>query len=216
MPYELDVEVSTGQVRAIQVQPTVLTPPSGLAAVAVAGGGTFAAGTYFWVVTFTNDRGETTASNEASAVIALNGSANLTWNNPPEGTTGVKVYRGTATGAENALIATLGAVAAFTDTGTAGTAATVPAINGAVSDPVDILTGDGYLFGWSIINLDPAHSAGFDVTDGDNLLASNHLANGVSDTRWFGPLGIRIMGSITFAPSFGDMKGAIYASYYRP
>jgi hypothetical protein len=43
------------------------------------------------------------------------------------------------TNTENVLVATLGAVVAYTDTGTAGTAATVPAVNtaGTVSYFVD-------------------------------------------------------------------------------
>lgn len=45
------------------------------------------------------------------------------------GATGYKVYRGTAAGAENVLVATLGTVTTYTDTGAAGTAATVPTSN---------------------------------------------------------------------------------------
>lgn len=111
-----------------------ITAPTGLAAAAVVGGGTFAAGTYFWKVTGTDAQGETTGSNEASATIALNGSANLTWNALPAGTTGVKLYRGTAAGAEDHMIATLGAVTSTTDTGTAGSAATPPAASSATGD----------------------------------------------------------------------------------
>jgi hypothetical protein len=117
----------------------VLAPPSALAAGAVVGGGTFAAGTYFWVVTGTNAQGETTKSNEATATIALNGSANLTWSALPAGTTGVKVYRGTVAGAENRLVATLGAVTAYLDTGTVGSAATPPTNNTAGTDPAKAL-----------------------------------------------------------------------------
>lgn len=43
----------------------------------------------------------------------------------------MKVYRGTVTNAENVLVATLGAVVSFTDTGAAGTPATPPAVNSA-------------------------------------------------------------------------------------
>lgn len=115
------------------VMSLVLTPPSGLAAAAVGSGGTFAAATYFWKITGVNAAGETTGSNEATAVIALNGSANLTWSALPAGTTGVKVYRGTVTNTENVLVATLGAVVAYTDTGTAGSAASVPAASSAIT-----------------------------------------------------------------------------------
>jgi hypothetical protein len=115
------------------VMALTLAPPSGLAAAAVGSGGTFAAATYFWKVTGTNAAGETTGSNEATVAIVLNGSCNLTWSALPSGTTGVKVYRGTVTNTENALIVTLGAVTSYTDTGTAGSAATPPAANSALT-----------------------------------------------------------------------------------
>lgn len=104
----------------------VLAPPSGLGAAANVGGGTFAAATYFWKITGTNAAGETTGSSEATVAVALNGTATLTWSALPAGTTGVKVYRGTVTNTENVLVATLGAVVTFTDTGAAGVAGTVP------------------------------------------------------------------------------------------
>ena len=91
--------------------------------------GTFAAGTYFWKITGTNDAGETTGSTEVSVAVALNGSALLSWAALPQGTTGVNIYRGTATNAENVLVASLGACTSFLDKGAAGTAATVPASN---------------------------------------------------------------------------------------
>jgi hypothetical protein len=102
--------------------------------VSVAGsttGGTFAAGTYFWVVTATNANGETGKSNEVNAQLTgSTGSATLTWN-AVDGATGYKVYRGTSTTNENKLVATLGNVTTYTDTGTAGTTASVPATNTA-------------------------------------------------------------------------------------
>lgn len=109
----------------------MLAAPSTLAASPNVGGGTFAAATYFWKVTGSNSRGETTASNEATCAVALNGTASLTWAALPAGTTAVRVYRGTATGAENVLVATLGAVVAYTDTGTAGVAGSPPTVSGA-------------------------------------------------------------------------------------
>lgn len=128
----------------------VIAAPSGLGVAAVGSGGTFAANTYYWKVTGINANGETTGSNEVSAAIVLNGSANLTWSALPAGTTGVKVYRGTAAGAENVLVATLGAVTSYTDTGTAGTAATVPAVN----------TTSGWFDGGQLPNAQTYGSAG--------------------------------------------------------
>lgn len=115
--------------------------PSGLGAAANVGGGTFAAATYFWKVTGTTAAGETVASNEASVAVALNGTATLTWSALPAGTTGVKVYRGTAANGENVLVATLGAVVTYTDTGTAGVAGSPPANSSAYTATDSVVTG---------------------------------------------------------------------------
>ena len=115
--------------------------PSGLGATAVATGGAFAAATYFWKITGTTPAGETTGSNEATVAIVLNGSCNLAWSALPAGTTGVKVYRGTASNGENALIATLGAVTAYTDTGTAGAGGSPPANSSAYTATDSVVTG---------------------------------------------------------------------------
>lgn len=114
------------------------TPPAGLAAAAVGSGGTFAAASYFWKITFVQNTGETFGSNEATATIVLNGSATLTWPAAPPGVTAVKVYRGTVTQTENALIATLAATATgYTDTGTAGSAGTPPSAQAFTSVTLD-------------------------------------------------------------------------------
>jgi len=90
---EIDISFVGQIVTPIAVASAFEPTPSGLAAAPNIGGGTFAAGTYFWVITGTDALGETTASNEATAVVALNGTVTLTWNQLPQGTTGVKVYR---------------------------------------------------------------------------------------------------------------------------
>jgi hypothetical protein len=108
------------------VTPSAFTAPSGAAAAAVGSGGTFAAGTYFWKITAIYPGGESGPSSEVTATIVLNGSCNLTWSALPAGATGAKVYRGTVTNLENVLVTTLGVVTSYTDTGTAGTAASVP------------------------------------------------------------------------------------------
>jgi hypothetical protein len=114
--------MTTTQVKTLQ-QPA----PTGLGAAAVGSGGTFTAGAKFWVATAIVKGAESPASAEATVTVALNGSANLTWANPA-GCQAVKIYRGTATGAENTLVVTLaGNTAAWTDTGAAGSAASPPA-----------------------------------------------------------------------------------------
>lgn len=107
-----------------------LTPPSALTAAPSTTGGTFAAGTYFWVVTAVNANGETIKSNEVQAVLTgSTSSVALTWN-AVDGATGYNVYRGTSTTNENKLITTA-TTNTYTDTGSAGTTATLPTSNTA-------------------------------------------------------------------------------------
>lgn len=118
----------------------LVAPANDLGASALGSGGTFAAGTYFWKITFTTAAGETQASNEASVAVVLNGRATLTWTQAPTGinVTGVKVYRGTTTGNEDHLITTLAANAtSYTDTGTTGSVASPPTNNTATTTGVN-------------------------------------------------------------------------------
>lgn len=91
-----------------------------------ASGGTFAAGSYFWKLTTVINGVESAASNEITATLTANQQQPITWT-AVSGATGYRLYRGTATGAENVLVAALGTVTTYTDTGTAGTAGTPPA-----------------------------------------------------------------------------------------
>ena len=90
----------------------------------LATGGTFAPGTYFYVVAAVNAAGETIASNERTAVVGLNGRVSLTWT-AVTGATGYRVYRSNVTGifASPSLVATV-AGTGLIDTGTATTAGT--------------------------------------------------------------------------------------------
>jgi hypothetical protein len=106
------------------MQPPVITSLS-----AAASGGTFTAGTYFYKVTATNASGESAAGVESSQTVILNGTITLNWV-PVIGATGYRVYRGTSAGNENAYqVVAGGAVGTFTDTGTAGTGGTPPALS---------------------------------------------------------------------------------------
>jgi hypothetical protein len=124
----------TGRCIACNRPPVGATsPPLALTATAQVGGGTFTAATYFWVVTAISSKGESLASNELSATIALNGTCLLTWTLPTDATS-VRVYRGTSAGAESIYFA-LGKVSTYTDTGAAGTAGTPPTTT-AATEPV--------------------------------------------------------------------------------
>lgn len=118
---------------------TYLLPPGFLTASGAGTGGTLTAGTYYYVVTAINAAGETVRSAEAQATVT--GSTSLVvlgWNGVT-GATGYKVYRGTATGGENKLIATINSATteSYIDTGAAGTSATPPVSNTA-SQTIDI------------------------------------------------------------------------------
>lgn len=124
-------ERRTGQAWA-DVQAKTIDPPTGLAATPSGTGGALAGGTYYYKVTALNASGETIGSAEVSAVVpaGTTGSVALTWT-AAAGATGYRVYRGTATGTQDVYYA-LGNVTAFTDTGAAGTAGTVPTTNTAL------------------------------------------------------------------------------------
>lgn len=212
---DLSIDIEFGPVIPVTVATQDEPAPGNLAAVAVVGGGTFAAGTYYWVVTGTDSYGETTASNEANAVIALNGSATLTWGALPAGTTGVKVYRGTAAGAENALIATLGAVVAYTDTGTAGSAATPPVANTAQIGSVLVIAKDAHLIGYSLTETGGVNPVAANINCPGNLIVPLNIAKGATEKEWFGPEGIFARGGIIIAVTSGVYSGVVYLRYWE-
>lgn len=114
---------------------STLAPVAGLPAPALtlgatAGtGGTHTAGVKFWKITATNASGETVGSNEVSAILTSTSTQVLSWA-AVTGATGYNVYRGTAANQENVLVASVGAVTTYTDTGAAGTPNTyVPVVD---------------------------------------------------------------------------------------
>jgi hypothetical protein len=190
---------------------TVLSPPTGLAAAAVVGGGAFAAGTYFWEVTALTAIGETTVSNEASAVIALNGSANLTWNAPNGPVTGYRVYRGTASGAENVLVTTIvGNTTNFTDTNV-GAAGNPPVANGAVLPDYVLITGYCKFYGYSVSETSGANPVWLEIVDNTNRLAEARISAGGSETENLFRGGVPINGYIRVHVNSGMARGTIYA-----
>ncbi|MEQ4520452.1 phage major capsid protein [Pseudarthrobacter sp. B907] len=99
-----------------------------------AAGGSFAAGTYYWKLTATNSAGETVGSNELTATLTANQQQPINWTQIT-GANGYRLYRGTAAGAENVLVKviTSGATVTYTDTGLAGTNASVPTVDRTAS-----------------------------------------------------------------------------------
>lgn len=99
------------------------------------GGAWITPGTYYWKVTAYNTLGETGGSNEVSATMSAGSTQPINWS-AVSGATGYKVYRGSAAGAENTLMATLtGGVTTYTDGGLSGSAGTVPATNTTAGTP---------------------------------------------------------------------------------
>jgi hypothetical protein len=108
----------SGDSKLVSQQDATLLNPTLTSATAAASGGSLADGAYFYKLTAVNARGETLASNERSATTSGgSGSVALSWP-AVSGATGYKVYRGSASGAET-LLATVGAVTSYTDTGAA-------------------------------------------------------------------------------------------------
>lgn len=207
---ELTISLESYETVTLPYATAQLSPPFGLAATPVAGGGTFAANTYYWVVTAETALGETTASNEASAAIVLNGSADLAWSLPGGTITAVKVYRGTAAGAENALIATLGAVTSYTDTGTAGAAATPPVANTATIQDTTLITGAGVFLGWSFRETTGTASADIRIQDISTDLAVCRLASSASETE--GPFtdGVPLRNTVKIHVDAGSVQGVVW------
>lgn len=119
--------------------------PSTLSATPSGTGGTFAAGTYYWVITATTVNGESTRSNEVNATLSgSTSSVALNWTQVA-GANGYKVYRGTTTGGEATLVTTIGSgsTVTYTDTGTAGSAGTVPSVNTAAINPPSAVSATG-------------------------------------------------------------------------
>lgn len=104
-----------------------LATPVNSAFSTAAAGGTLAAGTYFYRVSAINALGETLASAETSQVtVGATSTVTVNWG-AVAGATGYKIY-GRATGAEQ-LLATVGAVTTFTDTGAAVPSGALPTAN---------------------------------------------------------------------------------------
>lgn len=195
----------------IQFSTVQVLPPTGLTATAVGAGGTFAAGTYFWEVTATTALGETTVSNEASATLVLNGSANLAWTLPQGVITHIKVYRATVAGVENVLVTTLGPTATtFTDTNV-GAAGTPPTTNTATVQDTVLLTGFAWYAGYSFRETSGSTSASIEIQDTIGVIGVCNLSSGGSETEVSPNTADPINGFIKVHVNSGVVKGVVYA-----
>lgn len=122
-----------GQNRPIPVSAGPLAAPVLTKGTTATSGGTFGAGAFFWKVTAIDGNGETVGSNEVTATLVATGTQALSWAAVP-GAQLYRVYRGTATNAENALLTTTAGLA-FIDTGLAGTATAIPTVSTAGPAP---------------------------------------------------------------------------------
>lgn len=116
---------NTGTLSGTPLSTTIsnLSQPTGLAVVGSTTGGTIAAGTYYYKVAAYNISGESIASAEVSVTNTGATSSNaLSWN-AVAGAIYYKIYRGTATGAENVFYTS--ATNSFTDTNAAAAAVVV-------------------------------------------------------------------------------------------
>ncbi len=134
-----DTSQPTYEVTETGTIPAPVPPPVTFSASPLGTGGTFAAGTYFWKITALGGAGESLASTEASTAIVLTGRASLTWS-AAVGATGYRIYRSTVTDGQAtspALVAEVGAVTAYTDTGAATTTGQTPTVDTTASVSLD-------------------------------------------------------------------------------
>lgn len=208
---ELTISFDDSQAVNLEYTTVTLSAPTGLTATPVVGGGTFAAGNYFWEVTATTALGETTVSNEATAAIALNGSAQLAWNAVNGVVSNYKIYRGTAAGAENTLVATVaGNVTSFLDTDV-GAAGAPPAANTAIVQDTTLITGFCYFVGYSLRESTGTAAAQVEIQDNTGVIAEIELDQSKSDTQGTFGAGSAINGFIKMHVIKGQVTGVIYA-----
>lgn len=112
---------ATGQMTSTLLTQVLVPVQSALSTSTTGGTGLAASTAYFYVVSATNASGETTKSNEQTITTGLGAtnSNTVSWA-AVTGATGYRVYRGTATGAQNVYYV-VGAVTTLVDTGAAST-----------------------------------------------------------------------------------------------
>ena len=137
-----------GDMKLVSQQDSTLLNPTLSSATASASGGQLGAGGYYYEITATSAYGETLPSNEASATTTgTSGSVVLKWP-AVKNATGYKIYRAGASGQET-LLASVGAVTSYTDTGSATPGTTTPPASNTASKVAPCAPpatlGDAYL-----------------------------------------------------------------------
>jgi hypothetical protein len=164
--------------------PSTVAPQATLSAAGA--GGTFSAtGLYGWKITWLNAIGETVGSSEVTVnVDDTTKTVTLLWNTPPASATGAKVYRtnvpGTYSGTN--LVATLGAVNTYIDTGTAATTGAPPLVNTTAGLLVAaVLSAPGAGGTWAVATTYFWRVVGYD-SDETELANSIEVSVNVNDT----------------------------------
>lgn len=148
-------------------------------------GGSIATGTYYYKITAKTAAGETTGSNEES--VTTTGSAStvtLNWSSVPNAT-GYNIYRGSAAGSEDTLIATVssGSTVTYTETGSETTSSvSPPTVNTAATPTTAQLNGVSPLSGFILYNGDyqewsTANANGWTVGSNVDLYVYNNDAS---------------------------------------
>lgn len=187
--------------------PTLATPVNAAFSTATTGG-TLVAGTYYYRVSAINAQGETLASTETSQVVPAGTSTNkvtVNWGAVTDAT-GYKVY-GRSTGAE-LLIATVGAVTTYIDTGSVTPAGALPAANTTGLGPgtsTDVTAAADVSVSIGIYTTDGAGIRGNDSagvymdTPGDDVLVYTLTGNDPVH-RFKGPGTFRVRRGYTVGP----------------
>jgi hypothetical protein len=144
-PSELVTGEHSGLANLIPGNPGTIDPPSLDDATPGATGGTLAAGSYDYSVTGTTNNGESTGSTTTVTTTGSTGSVSLAWEAICHASS-YKIYRRVSPSGAWSLVGTVAqpstaftdsgpVLLTFTDTGSAGTAASPPATNAAKIDP---------------------------------------------------------------------------------
>jgi hypothetical protein len=75
------------------------------------------------------------------------------------------------------------------------------------------------LFGWSVRNPSGSVAAVMDIYDGADgtgvPVFTINLANSASDTKWFGPNGVRLNNALFANVTAGEVKGSLFYRHIR-